>query len=370
MKIALVHEYLVKLGGAEKVLNVLQEMFPEAPIFTLLYNEKVCGSLFKREKIRVSGLQKLPDWILKKRRYLFPLMPYFMEKFDFRGYDLVISCNSAYAHGIITPVETFHICYCNSPMRYAWDWYHEYLKEQKVGGFKRAAIAYLMKKIRTWDKIASDRPDFYIANSKNVARRIKKYYRLDSKVIYPPVDVSRFQIQKKHADFFLVVATLSPYKRVDLAVELCNKLGKRLVIIGDGSERPYLEQIAGPTIDFLGFQDDRVVTEYLSNCRAVIFPGEEDFGLVPVEALACGKPVLAFGKGGVTETVRAGKTGEFFYEPTVDSLEDGLARLLNNEKNYDRELMRKTAAKFSKERFIREMKKVIEVSLHKKNFLV
>ncbi|KKP37039.1 MAG: Glycosyltransferase [Candidatus Peregrinibacteria bacterium GW2011_GWA2_33_10] len=365
LKIALVHEYLVKLGGAEKVLAVFAEMFPDAPIFTMLYDEKICGKVFPKERIKVSGLNKLPEFIKNKRRYLFPLMPKTIENFDFSDYDIVISSNSAYCHGIITNSNTFHICYCHSPMRYAWDWYHEYKDEQRVGFFKKMIISYLMKKIRIWDKAASDRPDVYIANSKNVQNRLKKYYRTNSLIIYPPVDINRFKVQKTHEDYFLIVSTLTPYKKIDLAIKLFNKIGKKLIIIGSGNEMQYLKNISENNIEFLGYKNDQEVSEYMQNCRALIFPGEEDFGIAPIEAQACGKPVLGLEKGGLKETIISGKTGELFSEPTIESMENALAKLIDNEKFYDTELMRKNAERFGKEVFVERIRDIIKSVIRK-----
>lgn len=358
-KIALVHDFLLKLGGAERVLKVLADMFPDAPIYTLLYDKEKVGELFPQSRIRTSNLQKYPEFIKKRQRYLLPFMPRAIERLDLSGFDIVLSSNSAFAHGIITNSDTKHICYCHSPMRYAWDWTHEYTKEQKVGPVRKAIIALLLNKIRMWDKIAGDRVDEYIANSQNIRRRIKKYYRKDSKVIYPPVDISRFKPRKKNEDYFLIVSTLTPYKKIDLAVQLFNKIQRQLVIIGDGSHKTYLQSIAGPNISFLGFKDDDLVAEYFMNCRAFIFPGEEDFGITPIEAMASGKPVLAYGKGGTLESVIPGVTGEFFYKPTISSMEEGLAKLLTNEKKYVMSDMREQAEKFSQEIFEKEIKKIL-----------
>lgn len=359
MQVALVHDYLTRLGGAERVLAALAELFPKAPIYTFLYDEEKTGSIFPKEKIVTSSLQRLPAFMRKNPKYLLPFLPRIIEEWDFSQFDLVISSSSAFAHGIVTPEKTRHICYFHSPMRFAWDWTHEYIEEQRVGPIKKIAIAHLLKKIRMWDQTAADRPDFAIANSKNVQRRIKKYYRRDSTVIYPPVDVERFKISRSSEDFFLIVSTLTPYKRIDLAVQLFNKISRKLVIIGDGPQRKYLQNIAGDDIDFLGFKDDKTVAEYLGNCRALIFPGEEDFGIMPIEAMACGKPVLGYGHGGLTESVIPGVTGEFFNEPTVASLEDGLARLILNEKNYDPRACRKQALQFEKEKFINNIKQTL-----------
>ena len=245
-------------------------------------------------------------------------------------------------------------------MRFAWDWYHEYKKEQRVGRAKEMAIAYFMKSIREWDRSAADRVDVAIANSNTVKKRIKKYYRRDSVVVYPPVSVSRFKVGTGHEDYFLIVSTLTPYKRIDLAIQLFNKIGRKLVIIGDGPQRQFLENISGPSIEFLGFKEDHVVGEYMRNARALIFPGEDDFGITPVEAMACGKPVVAYGHGGAVETIISGKTGEFFYEPTVNSLEQGLARFFLNEREYKPLTIRRHANQFSEDVFKKEIKGIIE----------
>src|SRR3989344_1554421 len=243
MRVALVHDFLLRLGGAERVLAAMRELFPQAPVYTLLYNEEKVGKVFPREKIIASGLQKFPKLIRKNHRYLLPFMPRAVEQWDFSKFDVVISSNSAFAHGILTPTSTRHICYFHSPMRFAWDWTHEYAAEQKAGTLKKAAIAHMLKKIRVWDQAASDRPDSVIANSHHVARRIEKYYRRQAQIIYPPVDISRFPPPKnsEHEDFFLIVSQLTDYKRVDLAVHLFNKIRRKLVIIGEGPARAHLE---------------------------------------------------------------------------------------------------------------------------------
>jgi len=348
------------MGGAERVLAELAEMYPKAPIYTLLYDEEVAGGTFPRERVRTSGLQKLPGFLRKRHKYFFPLMPIQVEQFDLSKFDVVISSSNAYAHGIVSNLRTKHLCYCHSPMRYAWDWTHNYLKEQRMSEFMKRVVAKKVDKVRMWDRTASDRVDHYVANSDTVRRRIKKYYRRDSEVIFPPVDVRRFSPRHTHEDYFLIVSTLTPYKRIDLAISLFNRLGRRLVIIGDGSARRELEEMAGPTIDFLGFKSDSIVKEYMENCRALLFPGEDDFGIVPVEAMACGKPVLAFRRGGATETVVEGVTGEFFDEPTAESMEDGVARIFLNEK--DRKFMniRKHALGFDREVFVENIKKALK----------
>ena len=359
MEVALVHDFLVKLGGAERVLKTLTDMFPTAPIYTLLYDEARVGHVFPKSQVRPSNLQNLPKFLRKRHKYLFHKMPQAIESFDLSGYDVVISSNTAMSHGIVTNTDTKHFCYCHSPMRYAWDWTHEYLNEQQMGRFKRAVARRLLKNTSIWDYYASDRVDHYIANSETVRRRIQKYYRKDATVIYPPVDTERFKLTPNRENYFLIVSTITPYKNIELAVNLFNKVRKKLVIIGDGSDRKRLQSMAGPHIDFLGFKPDEVVKEYMQNCRALIFPGEEDFGMTPVEAMACGKPVLAYRKGGVTETVVAGATGEFFEEPTVKSMENGLARLLVNESHYNSQKIRKHAEKFDRKYFIEGIEKLV-----------
>ncbi|MEK7529047.1 MAG: glycosyltransferase [Patescibacteria group bacterium] len=359
MKIALVQDFLTRLGGAERVLKVLADMYPKAPIYTLLYDEEKVGAVFPKQRVITSRLQNYSTFIRNRVKYLLPRIPQIVELWDFSGFDLVISSSTSFVHGIITGTKTRHVSYYHSPMRFAWDWHSEYVKEQNLTGLKKAAVAYIMKDIREWDRFAGDRPDFHIANSETVRKRIKKYYRIDAgKVIHPPVDISRFSVGKSHEDYFLIVSTLTPYKRIELAIQLFNKIGRRLVIIGDGPHKNFLQTISKPNIEFLGFKSDEAVAEYMKNCRALIFPGEDDFGITPVEAMACGKPVIAYGHGGATETIIAGKTGEFFHEPTVTSLEQGLARFFNNERSYSPLAIRRHANQFSEEVF---KKKILEV---------
>lgn len=370
MNIALVHDFVTRRGGAERVLAVLSEMYPKAPIYTLLYDEKKTGAVFPKEKIVASRLQGFPLLLRKNPKYLLPLMPRIIEEWDFSKFDLVISSNSAFTHGILTPTRTQHLCYFHSPMRFAWDWTHEYIKEQRIGAFKKIALAHLLKRLRMWDAAAADRPDIAITNSKNVQRRIKKYYRRESKVIYPPVDTSRFKMSKNSENYFLIISQLTPYKKIELAIELFNRIPHRLVIIGEGPHRNFLQNIASANIEFLGFQSDEKTAEYLQNCRSLIFPGEEDFGITPVEAMASGKPVLAYGAGGVRESVISGVTGEFFAKPEAASMENALARLIKNSDTYSPLKCRLQANKFNKEVFVAAMKKAIKNALKTQEILV
>lgn len=351
MKVALVHDFLVKLGGAERVLKMFADLYPDAPIYTILYDENVCGKAFPNERVRSSFLQKAPGFLRKRQRYLFPFMPRAIESFDLSEFDLVISSSNAFAHGVLVGSNATHICYCHSPMRYAWDYAHDYINEQRVGPIRRYMIEKLMGKVRIWDQVACDRVDYYIANSQHVRKRIKKYYRKDAVVLYPPVETRNFKPQEDNQGYFLIVAALTPFKKIELAVQLFNKIGKRLVVIGTGSQLDYLKGVAGPTVDVLGYKDDATVKEFMEGCRAFIICNEEDFGIAPVEAMACGKPVLAYGRGGALETVIPGETGELFHEQTIESMEDGLGRLIVNEPNYNTKKIHRHASQFSKEHF-------------------
>ncbi len=363
MKVALIHDFLVKMGGAERVLKALADIYPDAPIYTLLYDETVCGKTFPAKRVKTSYLQKAPKFLRKRQKYLFPLMPRAIESFDLAGYDLVISSSNAFAHGVLTGSKAKHICYCHSPMRYAWDYAHEYIKEQNAGPVKKYVIEKLMENVRMWDRVASDRVDIYIANSRHVKRRIKKYYRKNAEVLYPPVETRHFTPNKVHQDYFLIVSALTPFKKIDLAVQLFNKIDKQLIVIGSGAQYEYLKSIAGPTVHILGFKEDKVVHEYMENCRGFIITNEEDFGIAPVEAMCCGKPVLAYGKGGVLETVIPGETGEFFYEQTIESMEDGLGRLIVNEPKYNAEKIHNHARLYAHKNFADGFEKIVRTFL-------
>lgn len=366
MKIALVHEFLTKIGGAEKVLLSLHKMFPDAPIYTLVYDQKGLDGKFDDCKIIESSLKKYPGFIKRKTKFLLPKLSKAIEEFDFSDFDIVISSSNSFAHGILTKPKTFHLCYCHSPMRYAWDWTFEYLKENKIGyGLKGIYIRNLLHKIRIWDKAASFRVDCWIANSGNVKKRIKKYYGFDSKIIYPPVHISKMDIQNLPDEYYVIVSRLEPYKKIDLAIKAFNKLGKELVIIGIGSHGEYLKSIANDNIEFLGWQSDKAVKEYLKNAKALIFPGEDDFGIVPVEALSCGRPVVAFGAGGAKEIIIDGKTGVFFFEENFNKLAEAIMRLEKNYINFSPVECRRQAEKFSEENFNKNFKDNLENEYNK-----
>jgi len=350
LKVAIVHDLLVNFGGAESVTLSLTEMFPDAPIYTLLYHRRL-DKFFPNKKIIVSPLQRWFSTFHVPSKFLLPWMASAIEGFNFSGYDLVISSNNSFAGGIITEPDTVHISYCHSPTRYLWDAYHTYIDEQRLPNWAKNIVRQLLYNLRIWDKLSAGRPTIYLANPLNVQNRIHKYYRRDSVVVYPPVDTHKITPKKSNAGYFLVLSRLSSYKRVDLAIQACNALKLPLVIIGEGEARRSLERLAGPTIEFLGWQNEENKLEYLKNARALLFPGEEDFGIVPVEAMAAGKPVIAYRKGGVTESVLDGKTGLFFDEQTVESLTVAIRRFLTMEKKFDWREISQHAQKFSRDKF-------------------
>ncbi|MBU4347858.1 glycosyltransferase [Patescibacteria group bacterium] len=341
----------------------LHNLYPEAPIYTLLYNKEKMERYFPDAKIRPSFLNKLPKFIRKRKKYLLPLMPTAAETFDLRDFDIVISSSSSFVKGIITKPKTIHICYCHATTRFLWDWHYNYLAENKIKGIKKVLLLPLLHYLRMWDKSASERADRFIANSKNTAQKIKKFYGRDSVVIYPPVDINNYQLPITNYqlpnNYFLIVSRLSHYKKIDIAVEAFNKLGFPLIIIGNGEDRKRLEKMAEKNIVFLGFQPEEKIAEYYQNCYAFIFPGEDDFGITIIEAMSFGKPVLAFRKGGAAETMIEGITGEFFDDPIPEILADGVRRMKNNYDNYNPEEIIRRAEKFSGKRFEESIRDII-----------
>lgn len=365
LKIALVHDFLTSLGGAERVLMALHEIFPNAPIYTLAYDQQGTRHQFDGMDIREAKLAH--TLVGRSRKLSLPFLPNAVDTLPLAEYDLVISSSSAFSKGVVTRPETLHICYCHTPMRYAWDWTHEYAKENGYDrGVKGFFYRLVMHYLRLWDWYSAERVDVWLANSKNVAHRIKKYYGKDAAVVYPPVETNydrEITTIPTDVPYFLIISRLSPYKRVDLAIEACAQTNKRLVIIGDGPDRKRLEALAqslhAPVV-FLGYQSDASIHRYYDHCEAFIFAGEDDFGITPVEAMAHGKPVIAFGKGGALETVVDGKTGLFFTEPTAASLTDALIRFDKQQDSFDEKLIRRHAEKFSKEAFSEAILTTIE----------
>jgi glycosyltransferase involved in cell wall biosynthesis len=369
MKIALVHDYLNQYGGAEKVLEAFVEIFPDAPIYTLFYDQKIVDEFFPEKKIRASFLQKVP-FIKRHHRIFPPLMPMAVEKFNFSDYDLVISDSAAFGKGIITNPKTLHICYCHTPTRYAWDDSHKYIKEFSMPKLAKIFVPFFMNYLRLWDKEAAQRVDKFICNSRFVEQRIKKYYKQDAEVIYPPIDTDFFKPSDlakspsatNGASYYLMVGRLLPYKRFDIAIEAFNKLELPLKIIGKGPEMKKLKKMANWNIEFLGELAGEKLREYYQNCQALIFPQEEDFGIVALEAMGCGKPIIAYRGGGALESVLEGKTGVFFDEQNTDSLVEAVKKfcLLINELGFDSTFIRNHAVKFDKEIFKKKIKDFID----------
>ncbi len=362
MKVALVHDYLNQMGGAERVLMALHEIFPAAPIYTSIYAPERVDPAFQHMDIRTSFMQNFP--LVKKHHQPFlPFYPFAMERLDLRGYDLVLSSSSAFAKGVITRPETMHICYCHTPMRWCWN-YDEYVEREHLGSIARNILPFFITGLRVWDQTSAMRVDHFIANSPVVAERIKKYYRRDAVVIPPPVEANRFPFDPSTTpeDYFLSVGRLIPYKRVDLAIEACNRLQLPLVVSGSGRDLERLQRLAGSTIRFVGRLSDTEILHYYTHCRALLFPGEEDFGITPLEAQASGKPVIAYGAGGALASVIDGVTGKFFHEQTVESLATVLATF--NEQQFNPENIRNHALEFDTPRFKRRILQFIEAKLH------
>jgi glycosyltransferase involved in cell wall biosynthesis len=352
MKIAIVHDYLNQLGGAEQVLQSLLKLFPDAPVYTIIADYSILPERIRKADIRTSFIQNIP---FSKRHYkkLLPLFPLAVEQFDLRGYDVILSSSSAFAKGVLTFPHQTHICYCYTPMRYIWDLYHDYMKETIRNPLYRLVLPGVLHRIRLWDQLNAQRVDHFIADSNHVAKRIKKYYNREAAVIYPPVNADRFRLSDGDDGYYLIVSRLLPYKRVDLAIEAFNRLRKPLVIIGDGYDRKRLEKMAGPTVRLLGRLPDEETAAYFSRCKAFIMPGEEDFGITPLEAQASGRPVIAYARGGALETVIDGETGVFFREPTAESLMEAVGRL--ERMTFDRNRLRQHALSFNEDRFLSEI---------------
>ncbi|HAE83085.1 MAG TPA: glycosyl transferase [Ktedonobacter sp.] len=361
MKVALVHDYLNQMGGAERVLMALHDIFPDAPIYTSIYDPQLVDPSFQKMDIRTSFMQKLP-LVTKHHQPYLPFYPFAMESLDLRGYDLVLSSSSAFGKGVITRPETTHICYCHTPMRWCWN-YDEYVEREHLGKLARRVLPLLITGLRVWDQSSSMRVDHFIANSPVVAERIQKYYRRDAVVIPPPVEAQRFTFdpETQVEEYFLIVSRLIPYKRLDIAIEACNKLQLPLVIVGSGRDLDRLKKMAGPTVRFMGRLSDEDVLYYYAHCRALLFPGEEDFGITPLEAQASGRPVIAYGAGGALASVVDGITGVFFQKQTVESLTVALASF--DEHKYDPQVIRNHALEFDTPRFHRRILQFIEAKL-------
>jgi glycosyltransferase involved in cell wall biosynthesis len=391
MKVAIIHDWLTGMRGGEKCLEVFCEIFPDADLYTLIHIPGSVSKTIENRNIKTSFIQNLP-FTKKHYRSFLPLFPSVIESFNLKGYDLILSSSHCVAKGIIPPPDVPHISYIYTPMRYVWDLYQDYFGEERVGWLSKKAIGILAHYLRMWDAASSNRVDYFAAISHHVAKRVEKYYRRNADVIYPPVDCDKFSLSEippyppflkgGEGGFYLIVSAFAPYKRLDIAIEAFNRIDFKLKIIGDGQDEKRLRGLAKSNIEFLGWQGDNILREYYAKCKALIFPGEEDFGIVPLEAMASGKPVIAYGKGGALETVipinppfppfnKGGKggiisqqsavspTGIFFHEQTPESLIEAVKYFEENQNRFDKSSIRNHALKFDRAIFKEKIRSYI-----------
>jgi glycosyltransferase involved in cell wall biosynthesis len=361
-RIAIVHYWFVNQRGGERVVEAIAQMFPRAEIFSLVANPEALPQSLRGRSIHTSFVQQFPGSHRGHRRLL-PLYPLALEQFDLSGYDLVISSESGPAKGVLTSARTCHVCYCHSPMRYLWDFYHHYRDSAGVGRWSRPIFMLASHYLRMWDAASANRVDYFAANSRNVAARIRKIYRRESTVIYPPVNISAGYVTENTEDFYLVVGQFVDYKRMDLAISACARLNRRLHVVGEGEQYASLRKLAGPSIRFCGPLSDEDLQKEYAHCRALLFPGEEDFGIVPVEALSFGRPVIAYGRGGVTETVSGLRpessqapersAGVFFDEQSVDCLVEAIRSFEQIEHRFSPSFIKSQVDRFAPENFRR-----------------
>ncbi|MGX1166153.1 glycosyltransferase involved in cell wall biosynthesis [Bradyrhizobium sp. USDA 372] len=358
MKVAIIHYWLVGMRGGEKVLEALCEMYPEADIYTHVYVPEMVSATIRKHRVVATFINRLPRAARMYKTYL-PLMPLALEQLDLRDYDLILSSESGPAKGIIAPPHALHVCYCHTPMRYIWNMFHDY--RASAGSLARLAMPSLSHYLRLWDVASAARVDSFVANSATVAGRIRRYYGLDASVIHPPVDTAAFSPcpSSELGDYYLMAGELVSYKRPDLAVRAFNELKLKLVVIGGGEMLSEIRRLAGPTVSVLGPQPFEALKHHYARCRALIFPGEEDFGMVPVEAMASGRPVIAFGRGGATETVANGVTGLFFDEQSIAAINNSIARF--ERMSFEPEAIVAHALQFGREPFIRKMRAHIDL---------
>jgi glycosyltransferase involved in cell wall biosynthesis len=357
MRVAIVHDYLNQMGGAERVVAVLHRMFPEAPIHTTIVDRSKLAPELQDADIRTTWMQRIPG-ILKRFKLFFWLYPFAVQSMKLRDYDLILSSSSAYAKGAKADRGALHICYCHTPMRFAWD-FDTYMEGMRVPGWMKRAARIAVAPLRRWDVASSGGVHHFIANSSIVRERIERHYGRSSAVLFPPVDVSRFSVcGSTIGDYYLIVSRLVSYKKLDLAVEACTRLGKSLIVIGDGPDRARLEAMAGPMVKFKGRLPDWQVVDYMKRCKAFLFPGLEDFGITPLEANACGRPVIAFQGGGALDTVKPGVNGMYFEQQTAESLADALVRFEGM--SWEPAAIRAHAESFSEARFVQQLEAFIE----------
>lgn len=347
MKVAIVHDYLNQYGGAERVLDELHAIWPDAPVMVAIHDPARMPPRYRDWDIRASRLNRLP-LANRKHQALLPFLPRAFEGFDLGGFDLVVSSSSGFAHGVLTDPDACHVCYCHSPPRFLWD-YHRYAERERLGWAVRALIEPRLARLRTWDRASADRVDDWVCTSRVVRARIRKYYGKDGAIIPPPVPVERFEPGRGRGGYFLMLMRLVGWKRPDLVVEACTRLGLELVVAGDGRDEARLRALAGPTVRFVGRVNDVQMRSLYRDCRALILPSEEDFGITPLEAMASGRPVVAYGRGGALDTVVPGVTGTFFAEQTVECLAEVLGRF--DDGVYDPAVLRAHAERYDSAAF-------------------
>ena len=360
LRVAIVHYWFVSHRGGERVVEAMAGMFPQADLFSLVADPGAIPQSLRSRSIKTSFLQSFPGSTRWHRHFLL-LHPLALEQFDLSDYDLVLSSESGPAKGVLTRAETCHVCYCHSPMRYLWDFYHRYRNGAAVGRLSRPFFTLASHYLRMWDAASADRVDYFVANSRNVASRVRKHYRRDATVIYPPVNVAAGYLADKIEDFYLAVGHLVDYKRIDLAIAACNRLGRKLHVVGDGEQYARLRKLAGPSIQFCGSLSDKDLREQYAHCRALLFPCEEDFGIVPVEALSFGRPVIAYERGGALETVKGfstgckdgpeNSTGVLFREQSVNALVEAIQQFEEIEHRFRPFFIKQQAARFAPEYF-------------------
>ena len=360
MKVAIVHFWLFHMRGGERVVEGLCELFPDADIYTHVYDARGVTPTISRHRVRTTFISRLPFARRLYKLYL-PLMPLALRLLDLEGYDLIVSSEAGPAKGVRKARGAVHLCYCHTPMRYVWGMQDDYVAQVPRGLQWLARL--ILRAMRSWDIASARGVDQFVANSREVASRIQRIYGKTAEVVHPPVDVKRFAGTGSTSDgeaFYLVVGHLVGYKRVDLAVDACTRLGRRLIVIGTGEKAHDLKRRAGPTISFLGWQSDEVIAEHYARCSALLFPGLEDFGMVPVEAMAAGKPVIAYAKGGALETVEDGVTGTLFTEQTVECLSDAIIAFERHRDDFNADQLKRHAAKFSREEFLTRMRRIFD----------
>jgi glycosyltransferase involved in cell wall biosynthesis len=368
LRIAIVHYWFVNRRGGERVVETMAKMFPEADLFSLVVDFEKLHPTLRERAIQTSFLQKVPGG-RRWHRHMLPFYPLALEQFDLSGYDLVLSSESGPAKGVLTNSRTCHVCYCHSPMRYLWDFYQNYKNGRSLGILSRPVFLLASHYLRMWDAASAQRVDHFVANSRTVAARIRKHYRREAAVIHPPVDTRAGCLASRIEDYYLFVGQLVDYKRADIAIEACNRLGRRLHVVGEGEQYRALRRLAGPSITFCGPLSDRELHEQYAHCRALIFPGEEDFGIVPVEAMSFGRPVLAYGRGGATETVKgflpnespaaATSSGLFFDEQASESLTEAMLAFEKIESHFSPFWIKQSVERFDESHFTASLGKYL-----------